>query len=277
MQQPGTQNDGTDRFVFPLTPRLLSIEGVQPLELTVSEVRDLTPRMRAITLAGASSRSDFTCKPGQDIMVVLSGGERPLSRRYSIRSYDAARDALELNIVSHGVHGPGADWVASTQAGDRINAVGPRGKILVNEAAEWHLWMGDESAIAATLFMLESLPENVHARAILEVGTVDDEVSSDRRIQWLHRGADKPAWSSEMLVEAMRSAELPAGRGHVYINGEVKIVTAVQRAALERGLETAQLSPKAYWGRGKANAQNGEPERELRAEMDATQAGAAAS
>jgi NADPH-dependent ferric siderophore reductase len=274
MQQPGTDNAGKDRFAFPLTPRVLSIDGVQPLELTVSEVRDLSPRMRSITLAGAGSA--FRCTPGQDVMMVLSGGERPLSRRYSIRGFDAARDALELNIVSHGAHGPGADWVANTRVGDRINAVGPRGKIFVNETADWHLWLGDESAIAATLFMLESLPPNVQARAFLEVGTPEDELSTDSRIQWLHRGADTPAWSSEMLVDAMRSVELPTGRGHVYINGEVKVVTAVQRAALARGLDTGQLSPKAYWGRGKANAQNGEPERELRAEMDAIQAGASA-
>jgi hypothetical protein len=40
------------------------------------------------------------------------------------------------------------------------------------------------------------------------------------------------------------------------------VVNAAQRAALERGLQPEQLSPKAYWGRGKANANNGEPEKE---------------
>ena len=45
----------------------------------------------------------------------------------------------------------------------------------------------------------------------------------------------------------------------MYIAGEVQIVSAVLRAALARGLSAEQVSPKAYWGRGKSNENNGEP------------------
>lgn len=266
-QEIDARPDG--RFAFPLPPRLLTIDGVQPLELRVHEVSDLGP-LRCIRLTGAGPNFQF--KAGQDIMLVLSGGERPLSRRYTIRRFDPKADALELNIVTHGVHGPGADWASNTQPGDRINGVGPRGKIFINEAADWHMWLGDESAIAATLAMLEALPAGANAKAFIEVPTADDRVSDDKRIEWLHRGADKPAWASEMLADTVARVELPTGRGHIYINGEVQIVAAVQKAALARGLEAAQLSPKAYWGRGKANAVNGEPEKELRAAIDAAQA-----
>jgi NADPH-dependent ferric siderophore reductase len=258
--QTTTETDG--RFAFPLTPRLLGIDGVQPLELRVTEASDLSPRIRCIRLSGAGA--NFQNRPGQDVMLVLSGGERPLSRRYTIRRFDAPRDLLELNIVTHGVHGPGAEWTASTQPGDRINGVGPRGKIFVNDAADWHLWLGDESAIAASLAMLESLPDGVSGQAFLEVATPEDQLASDPRVTWLPRGADVSPLASDRLVEAMRSVDLPEGRGHVYFAGEVQIVLAVQRVALERGLEQSQLSPKAYWGRGKANAVNGEPEKELR-------------
>jgi NADPH-dependent ferric siderophore reductase len=258
-QEIDTRSDG--RFAFPLPPRLLTIDGVQPLELRVQEVSDVGP-LRRICLAGAGPSFQF--KAGQDVMLVLSGGERPLSRRYTIRGFDPKADSLELNIVTHGVHGPGADWANNTQPGDRINGVGPRGKIFLNDAADWHLWFGDESAIAATLAMLESLPAGANAKAFIEVATADDQVGDDNRIQWLYRGADKPAWASDLLAERMAAVELPAGRGHIYINGEVQIVAAVQKAALARGLEAGQLAPKAYWGRGKANAVNGEPEKELR-------------
>jgi NADPH-dependent ferric siderophore reductase len=53
---------------------------------------------------------------------------------------------------------------------------------------------------------------------------------------------------------------LPAGRGKVYIAGEVQVVAEVQRAALARGLEPDHVYAKAYWGRGKANADRGEPD-----------------
>src|SRR5216683_4958752 len=241
----------TDKFAFPVPPRLLGIEGVQPLSLEVAEVSDLGPRMRCIRLAGAGP--NFSHKAGQDVMLVLGGGERPLSRRYTIRGYDQQRDLLELNLVTHGIHGPGAHWAASTRPGDRINGVGPRGKIHLDPDADWHLFLGDDSAIAATLSMLEAIAGRKPGMAFLEVHAAEDEVAFEggHSLTWLHRG-EIPAWSSNLLVEAMNSAELPAGRGHVYVNGEVQVVNAVQRAALGRGLATGQVSPKAYWGRGKA-------------------------
>jgi NADPH-dependent ferric siderophore reductase len=264
MQREETQAPlSNDRFAFPIPPRLLGIEGVQPLELEVVEVSDLGPRMRCIRLAGAGA--SFSNQPGQDVMLVLSSGERALSRRYSIRRFDPRARTIELNVVAHGVHGPGAQWAASTQPGDRINGVGPRGKIFLNPTADWHLFLGDESAAAATLAMLEAIPTSASGMALLEVASPDDELATDaaQPVKWMHRG-DKPAWTSAGLVEAMQAADLPAGRGHVYINGEVQIVAAVQRAALARGLAPEQISPKAYWGRGKANANNGEPEKEQR-------------
>jgi NADPH-dependent ferric siderophore reductase len=216
--------------------------------------------MRRIRLGG-SALEDFTYQPGQDVMFVLSGGERPLSRRYTIRGFDQASKTLELNIVAHGVHGPGADWASQTQAGDRINGVGPRGKIFVDAEADWHLFLGDESAAPASLHMLESLRDGVPGRALLEVPSSADELPTSapaEDVAWLHRG-DVPAIRSTMLIENMTGAELPEGRGRVYIAGEVQIVSAVLRAALARGLAMEQLSPKAYWGRGKANENNGEP------------------
>ena len=257
------QQQQTDRFAFPLPQRLLSIPGVRPLELQVADVGDLGPRMRRIRLSGAGLE-DFSYQAGQDVMLVLGGGERPLSRRYTIRAYDPSSKTLELNIVAHGVHGPGAEWASSTQPGDRVNGVGPRGKIFLDPDADWHLFLGDETAAPASLSMLEGLAPSVPAQAYLEVTSPEDELptsvagSATQQVNWLYRG-DTPATASTMLLDALISADLPSGRGHVYIAGEVQVVNALLRAALARGLAADQVSAKAYWGRGKANENNGEP------------------
>jgi NADPH-dependent ferric siderophore reductase len=224
------------------------------------EAIDLGPHMRRIRLRG-NGLDDFAYQPGQDVMLVLSGGERPLCRRYTIRGYDRATGTLELNIVAHGVHGPGASWAAEVQPGDKVNGVGPRGKIFLDPTADWHLFLGDESAAPGYLHMLEVLGSGAPGQAYLEVSTAEDELPSSASpagVTWLYRG-DVTAIQSTMLVDAVESLELPDGRGHVYIAGEVQIVNAVVRACLARGLEAEQLSPKAYWGRGKSNELNGEP------------------
>jgi NADPH-dependent ferric siderophore reductase len=254
------------QYAFPLPPRLLTIPGVQPLALEVAEVGDLGPRMQRLVLTG-SALGDFAYQPNQDVMLVLGGtAERPLSRRYTIRRHDPRTRSLELNIVTHGIHGPGAQWTANTRPGDRVNGVGPRGKIFLNPAAQWHLFLGDESAAPATLAMLEALPPSVRGIAFLEVPEPADELegtlSSPHQVTWLHRGADMPAWTSGLLADAVRSVQLPAGRGHVYIAGEVQVVKELQRAVVARGLAPEQTSPKPYWGRAKSNANNGEPERD---------------
>src|ERR1700736_1494878 len=110
---------------FPLPARLLGIPGAQPLELEVTGVSDLGSEMRRILLAGPSL-GDFAYRAGQDVMLVLGGTpDRPLSRRYSIRNVDRQTKTLELNIVTHGVLGPGAVWAASVRVGDRVEGVGP--------------------------------------------------------------------------------------------------------------------------------------------------------
>src|SRR5438128_2333549 len=162
-------------FEFPLPARLLTIPGVVPLELEVCEAIDLGPRLRRIRLAGRCL-IDVAFQPGQDVMLVLGGGERPLSRRYSIRAFERVTKTLELNVVAHGVHGPGAEWAASARPGDRVNGVGPRGKIFLDTDADWHLFLGDESGAPGSLSMLEALAPDVPAQAYLEVSSPEDEL-----------------------------------------------------------------------------------------------------
>lgn len=250
---------------IPIPDNLKTIPGVQPLELSVAGVTDIGPHMRRLQLTG-DSLSTFSYQPGQDVMLVLAMTDgRPLSRRYTIRAFDPDSRTLELNLVAHGIDGLGARWAANARVGDRVNGVGPRGKITLDPNADWHLFAGDESAAAGVLNMLEALPADVPGIAFLEVGGPDDELPSrisdngTQRVRWLYRG-QTPVTECTMLEDAIAGVELPTGRGHGYFAGEVQRVAAIQRAALARGLAPEQLSPKAYWGRGRSNAARGEPD-----------------
>jgi NADPH-dependent ferric siderophore reductase len=50
------------------------------------------------------------------------------------------------------------------------------------------------------------------------------------------------------------------GRSHAYLAGEVALVLALKNSLLSLGWTADQISAKAYWNRGRANAGNGEPE-----------------
>src|ERR1022692_1898225 len=99
----------------------------------------LTPHMRRLMLT-APELADLTYRPGQDVMLLVAvDGNRPVRRRYTIRALDPASRMLTLDIVLHG-DGPGERWVRAARPGDRIEGIGPRGKITTAAGADWHLF-----------------------------------------------------------------------------------------------------------------------------------------
>src|SRR5258708_36360027 len=132
----------------------------------------------------------FRYEPGQDVMrLVAADGRRPVRRRYTVRSLDRDTLTLTLNIVRHG-DGPGERWVRAARPRDTIEGIGPRGKITASPDADWHLFMGDDSAMPAILAMTESLPGDSDAMLVIEVPGPDDEqellAPARTRVSWLH-------------------------------------------------------------------------------------------
>jgi NADPH-dependent ferric siderophore reductase len=237
------------------------LPGVGRWTLEVVESSMITPRMHRIRLKGpAFEGGDY--RPGQDVMLwVPADGERMLYRRYTIRHFDREMEVLDLDIFEHGTGGPGELWSKTVRPGDVVEVVGPRGKISL-VAAPWHLFAGDDTYLPATFAMLEALPAETPAWAFLEVAGAQEEqplvVSADVHLTWLHRGEAAPG-DPAGLVAAVESAELPTSPGHAYIGAELQVARALQRTLEARGFGNAQISSKAYWGHGRANASNGEP------------------
>ena len=241
-----------------------SLAGASRLPLEVAASRLLTPHMQRLQLT-AAELAGFRYAPGQDVMLlVATDGNRPVRRRYTIRSLDREKLLLTLDIVLHGT-GPGERWVRAARPGDRVEGIGPRGKITPSASADWHLFIGDESALPATFAMTEALPPGRPATLVLEIPEQSDEQDLDAvastRISWLHRlGA--PAGDPSALAAEAAEIELPPGRGHAYLFGEATVVSRLREVLAGRGLGQDQMSPKAYWGRGRANASHGEPARD---------------
>jgi NADPH-dependent ferric siderophore reductase len=239
------------------------LAGTRRLGFGVVDSVRLTPHMQRIRLT-APELDGFRFDPGQDVMLLVGAeGNRPIRRRYTIRALDPARLLLTIDVVLHG-SGPGERWVRAARQGDRIEGIGPRGKITVAPAADWHLFIGDESAVPAIFAMTEALPGDSAATLLLEIPEPADEqellAPARTRVSWLHR-LDRKAGDPAALVAEAREVELPPGNGHAYLFGEAGVVLRLREVLAGRGLRPDQVSPKAYWGRGRANAGHGEPAR----------------
>ena len=206
---------------------------------------------------------------GQDLMFRIPLAEkRVVNRRYTIRSFDVVRGTVTID-VSLRAAGPGTDWIREARIGDRIDAIGPRGKVTLRSDADWHLFVADETGMPGVLAMVEALPSASTAIAVIEIDTPADQlepdVSQGRRVElhWLYRLDHSVPGESSLLLEALTNVVLPIGIGHAYIAGEARVVRTVQQRLAERGFVENQISGKAYWRRGLPNAEHGEPSREV--------------
>jgi NADPH-dependent ferric siderophore reductase len=221
--------------------------------LEVAEGRDLTPRMRRVTLTGPDL-DELQYKPGQDVVLALPQGEGVTARRhYTIRTFDRAAKRLDIDFVLHGVS-PAGDWARDAKPGDRIEAQGPRGRVVVNPEAEWHLFAGDETCIPGILGMLETLPDDVSAWAFIEIADAAERQTARSKAQldlvWLERNG-RPAGPSDFMLNRLRAFALPPGRGHAYIIGETSNVRAQRHDLLARGMAKDQIAAEGYWRPGR--------------------------
>ena len=230
------------------------------LPLVVASVADVTPHMRRIQLTGASLEA-FEYFPGQDLALPVSRDDGSVvRRRYTIRRFDPGKQVLDLDFVMHG-DGPGIRWAQAAQPGLAVEAIGPRGKIGLAPTAKWHLFAGDATAIPGAFTMMEALPAGVRASAYLMVADPLERqpfsADATKTVTWHYEsGAEAP----DGLVAAVSAAGVLPDAGHAYLAGEVALVSALKATLLDRGWTADQISAKAYWNRGRANADRGEPE-----------------
>ncbi|MFF0266144.1 siderophore-interacting protein [Kribbella sp. NPDC004536] len=87
----------------------------------------------------------------------------PTMRTYTVRDWDEEARELTIDFVYHGDEGVAGPWAASAQPGDVLWFNGPGGGYTPDPEADWHLLVGDESALPAIGAAVESLAPGARA------------------------------------------------------------------------------------------------------------------
>lgn len=250
-------------------------------EMRVLGSRQLTPRMRRVTLAGGdvaafedgaglhvrllippAGRAPVWPSAAPDGRTLWPKGEDALIRRvYTVRRVDRAAGSIDIDMVLHeddhaeSHSAPGSAWAASAQPGDPVGVMGPGGNR--PPEADWYVLAGDETALPVIARIAESLPAGCRVHAFIEVADAAEEQPilsrADLRLSWLHRhGA--PAGSTDLLERALRAMDWPAeGSGHVLAGCEHRAARAIRAfLAGERGMAKKDVHVAAYWRRGRS-------------------------
>jgi NADPH-dependent ferric siderophore reductase len=176
----------------------------------------------------------------------------PRLRTYTVRAWDAAAAELTLDFVVHGDEGIAGPWARDAAPGDEVLLLGPGGAYEPDSAADWHLLVGDESALPAIAVAAERLPEGAAAHLFIEVDGPEHEVAlrlpAGAELTWVHRGAEPVG---ARLVEAVGALEFPKGEVHAFVHGEAAFVKRLRALLLtERAVPRERLSISGYWRKG---------------------------
>ncbi|MFD6926510.1 siderophore-interacting protein [Streptomyces sp. NPDC059944] len=176
----------------------------------------------------------------------------PKSRTYTVRRWDPDAVELSVDFVHHGESGLAGPWASKVKPGEEIYFIGPGGGYSPGAEADWHLLIGDESALPAIAASLEGMPSGAVAKAFIEVSGPEEEqkieTPADADIVWLHRGERQ---IGDSLQEAVSTADFPAGTVQAFVHGEAHFVKAMRHhLRMERGLTRNQVSISGYWRRG---------------------------
>ena len=224
----------------------------------------------------------------------LPNDERNPLRVYTVRAIRPLDRELDVDFVAHG-DGPATRWLAAAAPGDELVVIGPDALSENSHVgSDWHpgdahqlLLVGDGTAAPAIAAILESLPPERSAHAIIEIPDAADVLSlalpPRATVRWVVAPAGEPGGAllpavrewvaarpdvvrTTLAAETQTVAdpaqddllwdvpEAPTG-SHLYawMAGEAGAITGIRRYLVrDVGIDRGQIAFMGYWKRGRA-------------------------
>lgn len=245
--------------------------------LEVKRITELSPAMRRITLAGDDLRGFFSASfddhvklivpeaPGEEPNLPLlsengllfkEGSRKPAMRDYTPRRYDEAANELDIDFVLHH-DGPATKWAEQAETGHPIGIAGPRGSFVIPVGFDWHLLIGDETAIPAIGRRLEELPQACKAIVLIKITRADARIEFKAQcsldVHWVVADSAGQAGSA-LLANALSEISPPSGEGYAWAGGEYHEIHAVRQHLLDEwNLDKGRIRASSYWREAVAN------------------------
>jgi NADPH-dependent ferric siderophore reductase len=230
---------------------------------TVTEIELMIPRMKRIRLS-SPELTGLAWSPGQHLRVnvergamlpaILRGTIRNQLRTYTILDLDHSAGTLDLCVLVRDDDTPGCRWMRDISVGDPAAFLGPQGKLVLDDSANYHLFVGEETAQVAFAPMLAATTVDSRVYGVIEVADESDHLPMDRgdELVWRHR-REASAVQSPGILEEVRRLTLPDDPGSAYIAGEAKTCVAVRQHLIrERGWPSrGSILVKPFWTPGK--------------------------
>ncbi|MBM96551.1 MAG: NADPH-dependent ferric siderophore reductase [Oceanospirillaceae bacterium] len=259
----------------------------QPMLLTVESTRRVTPNMQRLVLKGEDLAGFSSDNDGDYVKLMfhpdgrpvteseLSG--RPLMRTYTVRSFDAEHQTIDVDFALHGDSGSdhqagvASHWAEFARPGEQIRVGGPGPGRGIALEADWYLLAGDMTAIPALSTQLASLPDDARGYAVLEIQSAEDvqhlDAPSGIEMVWVVQEDSESVESR--FVDRVKSLAWLGGEASVWAACEFSNMRQLrQYVRQERSVNRSKCYISSYWKNGSTEDQHKLAKREDAAKSD---------
>ena len=188
----------------------------------VSEVENLSPKLRRIRISGQSIKS-ISWKPGDKVKVMAG----PKLKSYTPTKVNTEEGWMDIIFFLHG-NGNASAWAANASIGIEAGFLGPaRSMPYLEKEPDWVIFLGDETTIGLAIGLLDSLPKTVKKYGAIELAQPD--APSLQKLQLQLTPAIRSQYYGEALHNWLEGFTIPQGNGVVWLSGEVSSVRSLKK------------------------------------------------
>lgn len=196
------------------------------------------------------------------IEVETPEGQRPVSRIYTIRSFDAATCLAEIDFVLHEDDSPAMRWLNAARPGTRVGLIGPRQHMIpAHVPGKRAAIFADETAIPAVYAILRAWPQSEPGS--IWPGSIWIETGEPGAFDELPRlpGLDyhlihrlQPAGTTRALLKAARGAITSPQDWTLWAAGERQEMRDLRSHFRDLGMTHDDLRVTGYWKHGTSSS-----------------------
>ncbi|MBN6527079.1 siderophore-interacting protein [Acinetobacter pittii] len=147
------------------------LQDMEQLEMTIVSIHTPYPSIVRIQGKINTLQPELWQAPNLAIRLIVSNPPegQPISRVYTVRSFNPVNAQIEIDFVKHEDLSPAMEWLNSAQVGTKIGLIGPRPHFIPNFIHKKHVVMfADDTAVPALYSILNDWENGVSADIFIE-------------------------------------------------------------------------------------------------------------